>query len=121
MLGERTAGGREVEAGFKAAGAVHALSVSGLHLTAVAGLVFLLLRRLLLRVPGLALRARPAGAGGGASAIPLVLFYTLVTGEAVATVRAALMAALALAGGGAAAARPRWPTPSAAAALVAAG
>jgi competence protein ComEC len=95
VLGERTAAGAEVEAGFKAAGAVHALSVSGLHLTAVAALVFLLLRLLLLRVPGMALRTRPALLAAGA-AIPLVLLYTLITGEAVATVRAAWMACLAL-------------------------
>jgi competence protein ComEC len=96
VLGERTAAGPEVEAGFKAAGAVHALSVSGLHLTAVAALVFLLLRQILLRVPGVALRARPSLLAAGA-AIPLVLLYTLITGEAVATVRAAWMACLALA------------------------
>jgi competence protein ComEC len=95
VLGERTASGPEVEAGFKAAGAVHALSVSGLHLTAIAGAVFLLLRKSLLCFPRLALRVRPDPMAAIAS-IPIVLFYCLVTGEATATRRAALMAALAL-------------------------
>ena len=37
--------GAEVEAGFKAAGALHVLSVSGLHLTAIAAFLFLIVRR----------------------------------------------------------------------------
>ena len=36
VLGERAAVGRDVEDGFRAAGATHVLSVSGLHLTAIA-------------------------------------------------------------------------------------
>ena len=95
VLGERDAGGPEVEAGFKAAGAVHALSVSGLHLTAVAALSFLLLRRGLLLFPAVALRVRTEAVAGLLAAL-LVAFYTLITGEAVATRRAALMAGLAL-------------------------
>jgi competence protein ComEC len=86
--------GEDVEEGFRAAGATHALSVSGLHLTAVAGLAFLLLRRGVLCFPALALRLRPAVLAA-ALALPVVLFYTLLTGEAVATRRAALMAAAA--------------------------
>jgi competence protein ComEC len=105
VLGERTAAGGSVEAGFKAAGAVHALSVSGLHLTVVAGLLFLLLRRGLLLLPWLALRTRPA-ALAAVLALPAVLFYCLVTGEATATQRAALMAALGLS----AVVMGRWPS-----------
>lgn len=93
VLGERTAAGADVEAGFKAAGAVHALSVSGLHLTAVAGALFLLLRQLVALVPGLARRVRPP-VMAAALAIPALLFYCAITGEATATRRAALMAAL---------------------------
>jgi competence protein ComEC len=93
VLGERTAAGAEVEAGFKAAGAVHALSVSGLHLTAVAGALFLLLRQLVVWLPLAALRWRPSVIAA-AGAIPALLFYGAVTGEATATRRAALMAVL---------------------------
>jgi competence protein ComEC len=95
VLGERTAAGPEVEAGFKAAGAVHALSVSGLHLTAVAGALFLILRWLLGRVPAVTARVRPAVLAA-AAAIPALSFYAAVTGEATATRRAAVMAALGL-------------------------
>jgi competence protein ComEC len=109
VLGERTAAGTDVEAGFKAAGAVHALSVSGLHLTAIAGALFLLLRRGLLLVPALALRTRPAVLAA-ALAMPAVLFYCLLTGEATATQRSALMAALALG----AVVVGRWPSLSSA-------
>jgi competence protein ComEC len=91
VLGERAAVGERVEAGFKAAGATHALSVSGLHLAAVAGLVFFLLRRGLLAVPTLALRLN-VSAWAAAASLPAVLFYTLMTGSAVATLRSALMA-----------------------------
>jgi competence protein ComEC len=93
VLGERTAAGPEVEAGFKAAGAVHALSVSGLHLSAVAGALFLLLRHLLASIPALARRVRPPVVAAAAS-IPALLFYCAITGEATATRRAALMAIL---------------------------
>jgi competence protein ComEC len=90
VLGERGAVSDEVEAGFRAAGATHVLSVSGLHLTAIAGLVFLLVRRAVLRFPALALRC-PADALAAGVALPAVLLYALLTGEAVATARAAIM------------------------------
>ena len=116
VLGERTAGGEQVELGFRAAGAVHALSVSGLHLTAVAAVFFLLLRRAILLLPALALRLHP-DLLAAALAIPAVLFYTLVSGEAVATGRAAIMASV---GFGALLVR-RPPCPAGAIALAGAG
>lgn len=91
VLGERSDVAPEVERGFKAAGATHALSVSGLHLAAVAVLFFVGLRRALLLCPALALRLPPRQLAAAAS-IPAVLFYTLLTGEAVATWRSAVMA-----------------------------
>ena len=81
--------GEEVEAGFRAAGALHVLSVSGLHLTAIAGFLFLIVRRPLIGVP----LAGPAGAGRTGRrrwlCLPALGLYTLLTGEAVATARAA--------------------------------
>ncbi|HXU83576.1 MAG TPA: DNA internalization-related competence protein ComEC/Rec2, partial [Polyangia bacterium] len=90
--------GPSVEDGFRAAGATHVLSVSGLHLASVAALIFFMVRQAAAAVPALALRVRP-GRVAAAVALPAVLLYTLVTGEAVATERSALMAAVALAGG----------------------
>jgi competence protein ComEC len=97
-LGERAGVGPEVEDGFRAAGATHVLSVSGLHLASVAALIFFLVRQAAAAVPGLALRVS-AGRIAAAVALPAVLLYTLLTGEAVATERSALMAAAALGAG----------------------
>ncbi len=95
VLGERAAIPAAVEEGFRAAGATHVLSVSGLHLGVVAALVFWLLRAAAAVSPALALRATPARVAAILS-LPVVWFYTLVTGEAIATLRSALMAAVAL-------------------------
>ncbi len=95
VLGARSGVAPEVEEGFRAAGATHVLSVSGLHLAAVAAIVFGLLRAAAAAVPAVALRVAPARLAAGL-ALPAVGMYTLLTGEAVATERAALMAALAL-------------------------
>jgi competence protein ComEC len=95
VLGERTEVSPEIEEGFRAAGATHVLSVSGLHLAVVAALVFGLLRRLISLFPCWALRVN-AMAWAAALSLPAVVLYTLLTGEAVATLRSAYMAGLAL-------------------------
>jgi competence protein ComEC len=96
-LGQRTDVADNVEDGFRAAGATHVLSVSGLHLAAVAGLVFFFVRRTAGALPALALRAN-AGRIAAAVALPVVGLYTLLSGEAVATQRSALMTGVALLG-----------------------
>jgi competence protein ComEC len=95
VVGERSDVPASVEDGFRAAGATHVLSVSGLHLAVVVGLVFQALHRLLARFPALALRVAPKVLASLLS-LPACVLYTLLTGEAVATVRSALMAALML-------------------------
>ncbi len=90
VLGERTGVPEQVEDGFRAAGATHALSVSGLHLAVVAALVFGALRWLASLVPSWALWVN-ANAVAAALSIPAVVLYTLLTGEALATWRSALM------------------------------
>jgi len=95
VLGERTEVSPEAEEGFRAAGATHVLSVSGLHLAVVAALVFGLLRRLASLVPNWALRVNATALAAGLS-LPAVVLYTLLTGEATATLRSAYMAAVAL-------------------------
>jgi competence protein ComEC len=90
VLGDRRGVSDEVEAGFRAAGATHVLSVSGLHLAAVAAFFFFAVRAAAARVPGLALRIDPR-AVAAAAALPAIGFFTLLTGEAVATERSALM------------------------------
>lgn len=82
-----------IDAIFRAAGIFHILSVSGLHL-AVAGWVFyrgLAWLLLFLVPPATSLAAHRMAA---AAAIPAVLFYTLLTGAELPTVRAAAAAVL---------------------------
>ena len=93
VLGDRRGVAPEVEEGFRAAGATHVLSVSGLHLAAVAALFFLLVRGVAARVPRLPLYVDPRAIAAAAS-LPAIALFTLLTGEAVATERSALMLAL---------------------------
>jgi competence protein ComEC len=83
---------------FTRAGVVHVLSISGLHVGLVAAAGFVLARRLLVRSEGLALRADVDRLAAAASLGP-VLFYTLLAGLGVATLRAAIMVAAAVAAG----------------------
>ncbi len=80
---------------MRRAGLAHLLSISGLHVSAVVGAVYLLVIRLLALSPALALRYRLpilasiAAAGAG-------LLYTLLTGAEVPTIRACIAALLVL-------------------------
>ncbi|MBI5477863.1 MAG: DNA internalization-related competence protein ComEC/Rec2 [Deltaproteobacteria bacterium] len=91
VLGDRGGVRPAVEDDFRTAGVSHVLSVSGLHLAVAALLFYAGLRRLLLRLPGLPLLCDVRRVAA-AAAIPAVVFYTLLTGAAVATVRSAIMA-----------------------------
>jgi competence protein ComEC len=95
VVGERTDVPAEVEDGFRAAGATHVLSVSGLHLAVVVALVFQALMRLFACFPAWCLRLPPKVVASALS-LPACAFYTLLTGEAVATMRSALMASMVL-------------------------
>lgn len=95
VLGERQSSDARVEDGFRAAGATHVLSVSGLHLAAVAFVFFVGLRRLLTLVPVLPLWLDPRRVAA-ALALPAVAFYTLLSGDAIATVRSAIMMTMGL-------------------------
>ena len=90
MLGDRRGIGPDVEEGFRVAGATHVLSVSGLHLAAVATLLFFVVRAAAARVPRLPLYVDPR-AVAAAVALPAIALFALVTGEAIATLRSALM------------------------------
>jgi competence protein ComEC len=97
VLGDRRGAGDDVEEGFAAAGATHVLSVSGLHLAAVIAVVFLFARVAVGFVPALALYVDPR-AVAALVALPVLVFFTLLTGEAVATQRSAVMLALGMGG-----------------------
>ncbi|MDE2562484.1 MAG: ComEC/Rec2 family competence protein [Sphingomonadales bacterium] len=77
------------------AGLTHLLSISGLHVSAVIAAAYLVLIRLLALSPWLALRVRlPLAAAGGAALAGI--FYTLLTGAEVPTVRSCIGAVLVL-------------------------
>lgn len=79
---------------WRRSGIYHVLSVSGLHLAVVAGLVFWLARRLVAASPW-GQRSSPAR-WAAPPAFAIALAYTLVTGAQVATVRALVVVAIVL-------------------------
>ena len=81
---------------WRAVGIYHVLSVSGLHLAVVAGLVFALLRRLVAASPWGG-RIRPAR-WAAVPALVLAIAYTMITGAQLATLRALAVVAIALVG-----------------------
>lgn len=74
---------------------MHILSVSGLHIALVAGLVFFSLRALLALIPFIALRWNTRKIAALA-ALPPIIFYTLLVGAPFPAQRSLLMAALVL-------------------------
>ena len=78
------------------AGMAHLLSISGLHVTAVVGFIFLAFSRTLSLFPSLALRVPVPLVAASAAAVG-ALGYTLLTGAEVPTVRSCIAALLVLA------------------------
>jgi competence protein ComEC len=76
-------------------GMAHLLSVSGLHVTAVVGAVFMLIARLFALFPWIALRLRVPLVAAGFSAF-VAVGYTMLTGAEVPTIRACVAALLIL-------------------------
>ncbi len=80
---------------MRRSGLAHLLSISGLHVTAVVGAVYLLVMRLLALFPPLVLRYRLPIIAAGFAAFA-ALSYTLMTGAQVPTIRACVAALLVL-------------------------
>lgn len=77
-------------------GLAHLLSVSGLHVSAVVGAIYILVVRVLALSPWVALRIRLPVVAAGAGALAGVV-YTLISGSEVPTVRSCIGAVLVLA------------------------
>lgn len=75
----------------------HVLSISGYHMTVVAGMMFFVIRALLALVPSLAL-TRPIKKWAALGALGAATFYLVVSGSAVATQRSYIMVAIVLIG-----------------------
>ncbi|BBK32021.1 competence protein ComEC [Allostella humosa] len=93
VTGERTAIPETVNVAMRDTGLAHLLSISGLHISLVAGIVFLALRTLMAAVPGLALYW-PVKKWAALGAILASLFYLLLSGSEVPTQRSFLMSAI---------------------------
>jgi competence protein ComEC len=87
VLGTREDVPEEIDAAFLHSGTLHVFSVSGLHVSLVAVLIWRLLNLLRLTKRQAAL-----------ASIPLIFFYALLTGWQAAAVRSAVMASVILAG-----------------------
>lgn len=95
VTGERGAITAADEDAMRSAGLTHLLSISGLHVTAVVGAIFLIASRIMSLIPYLALRIRIPIAAAGFAAIGAIA-YTLLTGAEVPTVRSCIAAVLVL-------------------------
>ncbi len=93
--GDRGAIKDEDAEAMRRSGLAHLLSISGLHVTAVVGAVYLLIMRLLALFPHLALRFRLPLVAASCAAVA-ALSYTLLTGAQVPTIRACIAALLVL-------------------------
>ncbi|MBY0510816.1 MAG: ComEC family competence protein [Rhodospirillaceae bacterium] len=91
--GEQNAIPQDLQEAYRAAGIVHLLSISGLHMTLLAGAVFFMVRRLLALAPAIALRTdtKKVAAWAGLAATG---FYLLISGMSVPAIRSFVMIAV---------------------------
>lgn len=90
ITGERGGISEATNQAFRDSGLYHILSISGLHMTIIAGAAFLLLRTLLAAWPAVALRY-PIKKWAAVGAMLATLGYLLISGSAFATVRSYVM------------------------------
>jgi len=95
VTGSQSAVPKDVLQAMRDSGLAHLLSVSGLHVGLVAGILFFLSRAMLALVPPVALRY-PIKKWAAGLALAGAVFYTLLSGASVPVVRACLMAGVAL-------------------------
>lgn len=93
LIGERGAIAEEDVQALRDSGLAHLLSISGLHMSIVAGFLFFLVRLDLAAVPGIALR-RPIKKWAALAALVGGFLYLLLSGSSVPAVRAFVMIAL---------------------------
>ena len=95
LTGEQTAVDKDIAQAMRDSGLAHILSISGLHIVFVVGLVMGLIRYGIALVPPLALRV-DAKKIAAVFALAAALFYTALAGAPVPAQRACAMAAFAL-------------------------
>lgn len=97
VAGERGGISRQITNNYRDAGLAHFLSISGLHMTMLAGLMFFLIRLIVAFIPPLALRFDSKKISA-VFAIILGAFYLLISGAQVPTQRAFIMTFIVLLG-----------------------
>ncbi|MBX9926706.1 MAG: ComEC family competence protein [Hyphomicrobiaceae bacterium] len=90
LTGDRGGITPEVEKAYRDSGLTHVLSISGLHMTVMAGTLFVAVRTLLAAIPGLAIRF-PIKIWAAAVATLGAFGYLLISGGAFATLRSYVM------------------------------
>jgi competence protein ComEC len=95
ITGQRGAIPAELNAAYRDSGLAHLLSISGIHMSLVAGIAFVAIRALLALVPPLVLRWN-VKKGAAALALVLIVAYTVLSGASVPAQRSCLMTGLAL-------------------------
>lgn len=90
ITGDRGAITPETDKAYRDSGLYHVLSISGLHMTVMAGTLFVVVRFLLAAVPGIALRF-PIKKWAAVVAASGALGYLLISGGAFATMRSYVM------------------------------
>ncbi len=97
IAGERGGIDRKITKNYRDSGLAHFLSISGLHLTMIVGLMFFFIRSLIALIPPLALRYDSKKIAA-VSAMLLSLFYLLISGAEIPTQRAFIMTFIVLLG-----------------------
>jgi competence protein ComEC len=95
IAGQRGAIPAELNAAYRDSGLAHLLSISGIHMSLVAGIAFVAIRALLALVPPLVLRWN-VKKGAAALALVLIIAYTVLSGASVPAQRSCVMTGLAL-------------------------
>ena len=90
VIGDRTSIPDDIRQDFTHAGVAHVLAISGLHLSIIAGFVFLLSRRFLSLFPPIAERF-PIKKWAAIIVLPISLFYLLISGCGIPAQRAFIM------------------------------
>ena len=93
IIGDQGAISKPVMQDMRNSGLAHLLSISGLHINLVAGILFVAVRRLLSLVPRIALY-HPIKKWGAIAALLGTLFYVLLAGAPVPAVRAFAMSGM---------------------------
>jgi competence protein ComEC len=95
ITGERAGISQDVNQAMRSSGLFHILSISGLHMVIMAGTVFWLVRAGLALIPSIVLRY-PIRKWAAGAALAAALFYLLLSGAAVPTVRSWIMMSIVL-------------------------